>query len=134
MKKFGFVVSVFAVIVMLFCRVSVFFTIFPNGRIGRNIGDYGRHQSEAKECQTLYLLKWVKKEYRLTCQHARHPICRPDKNQNRRKTVRENFRCRKIVPVTSALLPSLKATISSDNDVSSYLPKQKPVSGKIKRW
>ena len=85
MKKFGFA-TVVSFAVLLFVVSSVFLHNLPQRK---NWKEHWRLWSPPiygkKNVRLFTLLKWVKKEYRLTCQHARHPICRPDKNQNRRK-------------------------------------------------
>ena len=85
MKKFGFVTSVFAVIVMLFVVSPSSSQSSPTEELEGTLEIMVATNLRQKNVRLFTLLKWVKKEYRLTCQHARHPICRPDKNQNRRK-------------------------------------------------
>ena len=134
MKKFGFVASVFAVIVMLFVVSPSSSQSSPMEELEGTLEIMVATNLKQKECKTLYSIKVGKERIPFDLPaHSPPNLSSGQKVKIAGKQSGKNFRCRKIVPVTSAFAPVIKkATISSDNDVSSYLPKQKPVSGKIK--
>ena len=134
MKKFGFAVISFVVILFI---VSSSSQSSPMEELEGTLEIMVATNLKQKECQTLYSIK-VGKE-RIPFDLPAHSP--PNLSSGQKVKIagrwnesdgKKNFKSRKIESVTSAFAPVIKKAMASADDVSLYLPEQKPVLGEIK--